>query len=225
MGKRNLFALSAVVAGVCSIGAWAMSDDKAAPAAGHKDHPAKDHPAKPADGQAAGGMPDAAMMEAWNKSMTPGAQHKALEAMAGKFTYTMWYQMDPAQPKQESSGEYSGEMALGGRYLMVTVNGNMMGMPFEGMGCMGYDNIIGKHVSAWIDNMGTSLLKAEGSADATGKVITFDGEMMDPMTNKAMKYKNVYTIKSNDEFTMQWWAPSPAGEMFESMAISYTRVK
>ena len=31
----------------------------------------------------------------------------------------------------------------------------MMGMPFEGIGRTGYDNVTGKYWSTWIDNMST----------------------------------------------------------------------
>ncbi len=212
---------AAVAVGMCSIGAWSMSDDKAAPADGHAGH--GDHAAKPAEGHADGGM-DPAMMEAWMKSMSPGEHHKTLEAMAGKFTYTMWFRMDPDQPKQESTGEYDAQIILGGRFLASTVKGDMMGMPFEGMGCLGYDNTLGKYVSGWIDNMSTGLLRTEGTGD--GKTLTFAGEMVDPMTGKPTPYKFVYNIKSDDEFSMDWWSPSPAGgEMFQSMSLSYTRAK
>jgi hypothetical protein len=217
MGKKAIW--SAVAAGVCSIGAWAMSDDKAKPAADH----GHDHAGKPADGASTGGM-DPAMMEAWGKYMTPGENHKALENMAGKFSYKMWWKMDPAQPAVETTGTYSAEMIMGGRFLVYNVNGDMMGQPFEGMGCIGYDNSLKKYVSAWIDNMGTGLMRTEGAGDA--KEMTFAGEMLDPMTNKMTKYKFSYTMNSPDEFVMRWWSPNPAnGEMFESMSITYMRDK
>lgn len=207
MTKRRSFFASTVVAGLCALGGWAMSDDK-----------------QPADAQQ-GGM-DPAMMEAWAKYMTPGEHHKVLEMMAGDFKYTMWWKMSPDQPPTSSAGEYKGEMAMGGRFLMTMVNGEMMGQEFHGMGCLGYDNALKKHVSAWIDNMGTGIMRSEGACDASGKVITFSGEMLDPLTSQMCKYKFVYTIKSNDEFSMQWWSPNPAnGELFESMGISYTRAK
>jgi len=219
MTKRVSFFASAVVAGVCSIGAWALSDDKAAPAAGHGDHAAK-----PAEGTA-GGM-DPAMMERWGKYMTPGAHHKGLEAMAGTFKYTNKFRMTPEAPWMESEGESTSEMALGGRYLMTTAKGPMMGEMFEGMGCMGYDNNSGKHFMAWIDNMGTGMMRAEGTCDGACKVLTFEGRQDDPMTGKKdQPYKITYEIKSNDEFSMHFWSPDESGNMFENMTIDYTRAK
>jgi hypothetical protein len=102
----------------------------------------------------------------------------------------------------------------------------MMGMPFEGMGCMGYDNVAKKHVSAWIDSMGTGIMYSEGTCDGSCNTITFNGEMLCPIEHTNKPYKYTYEIKGNDEFVMRWWSPSPAdGKMFESMVITYTRVK
>jgi hypothetical protein len=210
MKKRSLFWASAVAVAVCSVGGWVMSDE----------------PKKAPEGQPAGGM-DPAMMEAWAKYMTPGDHHKALSAMEGKFKYNMTFKMDPTQPSQTAEGEYEGKSVFGGRFLMTMVKGPMMGDNFEGMGYLGYDNQLQKHVSVWMDNMGTGIMRSEGTCSDDCKTMTFEGEMPDIMQGgKMCKYKFVYNIKSPDEFSMRWWSPAPAtGEMFESMTINYTRAK
>lgn len=204
----------AVLAVMCFVTTYAVSQDKPG--------------AKTEQGGANGGAPkmDEAMMKAWMEAATPGPQHKALQAMAGNFKFSNKFKMDPTEEWQTCEGTYEGESCMDGRYLLSEVNGNMMGMPFQGMGCLGYDNAIKKYVAAWIDNMGTGIMRSEGTGSADGKTITFEGEMMCPMerTNKAYKY--VYEIKSNDEFVMRWWSPAMGdGKMFESMVITYTRVK
>lgn len=205
MSSRRLVGFAvAFAACVCLTAALAMSQDK--------------------DKAPAGGMDEAAMMKAMMEAGATGPQHKALEPMAGKFTYTSKFKMDPSQDWMTSDGEYEGEMALGGRFLMTKVSGNMMGAPFTGMGCMGYDNVIKKFVSGWIDSMSTGIMRSEGTSDAAMKVFTFEGEMMDPMTRKPCAFKYAFEVKDNDHFTMRWWSPSMTdGKMFESMVIDYTR--
>lgn len=207
MKKKFAFA-APLLAGVCAVGTWAMSDDKKAP-----------------EGQPTGGM-DPAMMENWQKYMTPNEHHKAMENMAGNFTYSISFRMTPAEEWQTSEGEYEGKLVFGGRFLTTNVKGPMMGDNFEGMGMLGYDNQLQKHISIWCDNMGTGVMRAEGKCDGTCKTITFEGEQPDPMTGgKMTKYKFVYDIPSADEFSMRWWSPAPSGEMFESMKIMYKRAK
>jgi hypothetical protein len=205
-GKLFGFAVVAVIS-VCLIGTYARSQDK------------KDE--KPA----MGGMDDAAM-KAMAEAAAPGPHHKALEPMAGNFKYVTKFRMDPAQDWMSSEGDYNGEMAMDGRYLMINVKGPMMGMNFMGMGCLGYDNMLQKFVAGWIDNMGTGIMRSEGVGSDNDKTITFTGQMLEPMTKKMTDYKYAYEIKSNDEFVMRWWTPSMKdGKMFESMTITYTRVK
>jgi hypothetical protein len=52
-------------------------------------------------------------------------------------------------------------MILGGRYQQSMIKGNMMGMPFEGMGLLGYDNAQKLFYSTWVDNMGTGCYDYE----------------------------------------------------------------
>jgi len=205
-GKLLGFA-AVIVMSVCLIGTYARSQDK------------------PGDKPAMGGMDEAAM-KAMMEAGAPGPHHKALEPMAGNFKYVNKFRMDPSQDWVTTEGEYNGEMAMDGRFLMVNVKGPMMGMTFQGMGCLGYDNMLQKFVAGWIDNMGTGIMRSEGTGSDGDKTITFTGQMMEPMTKKMTDYKYVYEIKSNDEFTMRWWTPSMKdGKMFESMTITYTRVK
>lgn len=203
MLKRNRIGfVTAILAAVGFMGTYGLSQD--APA----------------------GDKEAAMMQAWVEAAKPGEHHKTLESMAGNFTYTMKMRMDPNQDWMTSEGKYEGEMIMDGRYLMTRNMGDFMGQDFLGMGCLGYDNVIGKHVAAWIDNMGTGIMRSEGTCDDTGKVITFEGEMIDPMTKKPTPYKYVYEIKSDDHFVMRWWGPSMTdGKMFESMVIESKRSK
>lgn len=213
MRRFTVLSVAALFGAVCVFSGFAISQEK------HGDKPAA------SDKQPAGGM-DPAMMKAWMEASTPGPHHKSLEAMAGNFKYVNKWKMDPSQDWTTAEGDYTGEMGLGGRFLLTTVKGAMMGSEFTGMGCLGYDNTLQKHVSVWIDNMGTGIMRSEGTCDGACKVVTFEGEMIDPMTKKPAKYKYAFEAKSNDEFTMRWWTPDPKdGKMFESMVIDYTRVK
>ncbi len=207
----------ASLAVVCFVAAYARSQDK--PAA-HDKHAGQDKPA------AGSPMMDESMMKAWMEASAAGPQHKQLERMAGKFKYVNKWRMDPSSEWTVTEGDYDGEMCMGGRFLHTSVKGPMMGMTFEGMGALGYDNVLKKHVAAWIDNMGTGIMRSEGTSDAGGNTITFEGEMMCPMEHTNKPYKYQYEVKSNDEFTMRWWGPSMTDKkMFESMVITYTRVK
>src|SRR5262245_66387294 len=88
-----------------------------------------------------------AMMDKMAKAATPGAPHAMLAKMAGDWNCSVKYQMDPSQPAQESQSTATITGLMEGRYIQEVDSGQMMGMPFNGMGLYGYDNVSGKYVS------------------------------------------------------------------------------
>jgi len=118
------------------------------------------------------------------KTSTALAIAAMLGKMAGEWTCKVKYQSDPSQPWQESQSTATITSLMDGRYIQENDSGQMGGMPFSGMGLYGFDNVSGKYVSNWIDNMGTGMMASVGTADASGKVITWIGTMNDPVTGK-----------------------------------------
>jgi hypothetical protein len=165
-----------------------------------------------------------AMMEKMTKAATPGPQHAMLMKMAGEWNAAVKFQMDPSQPWQESQSTTTCTAMMDGRYIQDVTSGQMMGMPFSGMGVTGYDNVIGKYVSTWIDNMGTGIMTSVGTADAAGKVITWVGTMSDPMTGKASKERMVTTIVDDNHHTFEMYTVPPgAKKEMKTMTIEYSR--
>ena len=74
-----------------------------------------------------------AMMDKMTKAATPGAQHAMLSKMAGEWTATVKFQMDPSQPWQESAGTSVVTSLMDGPYIQESNTSTMMGMPFSGM--------------------------------------------------------------------------------------------
>ncbi|HEY7086596.1 MAG TPA: DUF1579 domain-containing protein [Tepidisphaeraceae bacterium] len=208
MHKRR-FSLIAVALCVAWLTVPARSDDKPAAAGG------------------AGGMTAEMQkqMELFTKLATPGPQHEGLKPMAGTFDAEVTSVMAPGAPPDVSKAVMKNEMVLDGRFLRSTCEGSMMGQPFHGVGYTGYDNLKKKYVGVWMDTMGTMMMVSEGSADPSGKVLTFTSTMPDPETGKDMNCRQVVTIASNDKHTMEMFAPGPDGKEYKCMTIVYTRAK
>ena len=167
-----------------------------------------------------------AMMEKMAKAAAMGPQHEMLKKMAGDWECTVKFQMDPSQPWQEAKTSATISPLMEGRYVQEVSTGEMMGAPFTGMGVTGYDNVIGKYVSTWIDNMGTGIMTSVGTADASGKVITWNGTMSDPMTGKPAKSRMVTTVTDDDHHTFEMYGTPPgAKKETKMMTIEYARKK
>jgi len=165
-----------------------------------------------------------AMMERAAKAAKLGPQHEALKKWAGDWGCTVKFLVDPAQPWQEATTTANTASLLDGRYVQETSTGEMMGQPFTGIAVYGYDNVIGKYVSTWIDNFGTGIMKSEGTADASGNVITWVGTMSDPMTGKPAKERMVSTMIDDDHRTLEMFGVPPgAKKEMKMMRIEYSR--
>jgi hypothetical protein len=171
-----------------------------------------------------GGDPGAAEMEAWMKAATPGEPHAQLAKMAGEWSVHSAWAQAPGQ-EMESTGTARFETILGGRFVTQKADGTMMGMPFEGFGVAGYDNLKKQYVSVWLDSMGTMVMICHGTSTDGGKTITYKSEMQNPVDGKVIPLRLVETFVSDDVHTMEMYNPGKDGQEMRSMKLTYTRVK
>ena len=79
----------------------------------------------------------------------------------------------------ESKGTEKNELLQGGMWLVSRFEGEMVGMPFTGVGTFGYDPIEKKYVGTWVDSMTPHLMIMKGDYDAATKTMTSTGEGRD----------------------------------------------
>jgi hypothetical protein len=161
-------------------------------------------------------------MKVWQEYMTPGKMHEGMAATTGDWTYesTMW--MAPDTDPVTSKGTMTSEMLLGGRYMKQVHKGEMMGMPFEGINIVGFDNAKQKYVSTWMDNMGTGMMTAEGTYDEATKSINMTGSYFDPMTKTNLEFREVVKMVSDKEQHMEMYMLNE-GKEFKNMEIVFTK--
>ena len=162
-------------------------------------------------------------MKKWMDFMTPSDPHKMLAKMDGEWDEDITFWMDPANPQQMKAA-CGNRMILGGRSQETKHTGDFGGMPFEGISTVGYDNVLKKYVSTWVDNMGTGIMYMEGTWDEKTKTINFAGSMTEPMEGKAVKIKQeLKIIDDNTQELTQY--QEKGGKMVKTMYIKLTRKK
>ncbi len=164
----------------------------------------------------------AAMMEAWEKAMTPGEPHQMLASYAGSWKMVGKFWMEPDGEPMVSEGTVERTMLLGGRVLEERVASEMMGKPFEGIGHSGYDNVTGKYWSNWTDSMSTGCFVSEGTRDPESGAVTYTGEYEDPMSGSTVKVRSVMRSEGSDKQVYDWYEDRGEGEA-KTMEITYTR--
>lgn len=170
-------------------------------------------------------LDSATIMKNWMAYSTPGDMHKLMSSWNGTWEgeTTMWHA--PGAPPEKSKGTAVNKTVLGGRYQISNHSGNMMGMPFEGMSTLAYDNAKKVFISTWIDNMGTGLMKLEGPWDEATKTLTLTGKCVDPSsgTGKEMAIREVFRIIDDKTQVMEMYGPDPSGKEFKMMEIKMTK--
>ena len=161
-------------------------------------------------------------MKAWQEYMTPSATHEMIAKANGTWTAktTMW--MMPDSKPMENEGTMTNEMILGGRYQKSTFKGDMMGMPFEGMSLLAYDNASKEFYSIWIDNMGTGMMMSKGKYDEGSKMVNMNGTFVDPMSGKEEPFRQTMQIVDDNHHVMEMFM-NMDGKEYKNMHIEFTR--
>ena len=218
--KNVTIACAALVVALASSGAPALAQ-----ASNQSNPPAASQDKPPVGTAGTMSADDKAMMDAMIKAATPGANHQLLASVAGDWTYKSRMWMKPFAPPAESTGTVSYTTLFGGRYVQGQYRGDMMGMPFEGLGLMGYDNTSGQFQASWVDNMGTALMYMTGQYDAAARTLTYTGQMDDPTRpGTKVNVRQVIRIVSHDSHVMEWYETRD-GKEAKTMEILYSRAK
>ncbi|MBT8484190.1 MAG: DUF1579 domain-containing protein [Phycisphaerae bacterium] len=174
------------------------------------------------------------MMEIHARVTTPGPGHRALDHFIGDWeTTTKVYWGGPSMPPSEASGTATMKWVLDGRFVREESawtmpmpdpeTGELVPTPAQGLGLFGYDNHRNLYVASWADSINTHLLSVRGSADPSGRVFRYYGEMDEPMlgvTGRMVKYetrivdRNTHVVDIYDLHV---------GEEYKVIEITYRR--
>lgn len=168
-------------------------------------------------------MDSASMAKAWETYMTPSEPHKMMADEEGKWNNEMTFWMGPDMPGEKYTSGCEVKMILGGRYQQSTYSGEMMGMPFEGISTVAYNNATGEITSTWIDNMGTGLMVVNGKYDPNSKSTTMTGTTVNPATKQNIAVREVYTFVDENTRKMEMFETPEGGKEYQSMEIIMTR--
>ena len=163
--------------------------------------------------------------EAAYRAMSPGPHHELFNDLAGMWNAEItWWEAPGAEPV-ERKGRAEYKVILGGRYLMQQFEGQMMGMPFEGVGLSGYDATTDQHTFVWCDNMGTQMMYSVGKCTDHCKTQTHMATVRHPMTKQDTRIRMISRVVDHDKHIFEYYMaiPGAADEWFKSMQIVYTR--
>lgn len=169
-------------------------------------------------------MDSLAMQKAWEVYMTPGEMHKKMATDVGTWNEELTFWMGPDDTKPtKSTAVAQTKMIMNGLYQESRHTGNMMGMPFEGLSTLAYDNAAEQYISTWIDNMGSGIMIMRGNYDEASKTVKMEGECTDPMTKKQKKIREVISMIDENTQKMEMYDTAPDGKEYKNMEIIMKR--
>ena len=160
--------------------------------------------------------------KAWMDYMTPGQVHEMIAKSNGDWSEEITFWMAPDAPPTKTTATATNKMIFGGRYQYSSVEGNMMGMPFEGVSILGYDNAKKVFQSTWIDNFGTGITNMTGAWDQATNTVNFTGTSLDPMTGNDMNIRQTFKIIDDNNQIIEMFS-TMGGKEIKTMEIKMTR--
>ena len=168
----------------------------------------------------------AAAMNAMMAAGALGEEHKMLAKSNGTWAVDMTYWDGIDRPASKMTGTQVTKSILDGHFQQSTFSGDFMGMPFNGVSTVGYDNTTKEFVSTWIENMNTSMMIMRGGWDASTKTMTLTGKQKNPVNGLECNLRQVYKIVDDNTETMEMYGPDPkTGKEFKMMEMKLTRKK
>jgi hypothetical protein len=168
----------------------------------------------------------AAAMNAMMEAGKLGKEHELLAKGNGTWSAEMTYWDGIDRPANKLSGTQVTTSILDGRFQQSKFSGDWMGMPFNGISTLGYDNTTKEFVSTWIENMNTSMMIMKGTWDAATNSFNFTGKQKNPANGLECSMREVYKIVDDNNQVMEMYGPDPkTGKEFKMMEMKLTKKK
>ena len=106
----------------------------------------------------------------------------------------------------------------GGRWLVVDYQADS---GFEGHGVYGWDPATEKYTGVWVDGMGSSIARSEGTWDPATRTMTFLTETTHG--GNTVRYREVTQTVEDGTQVYHHLVPTPDGGEFEMIRITYRR--
>lgn len=166
---------------------------------------------------------DAEALAAYLVAANPGEEHERLASLEGTWVVTGKFWPEPGAEPITATHSSVMRMALGRRYLIEELDGDLWGEEFRGMGITAYDNIEEKYITTWIDNLSTGILILSGRYDQNRDAVVMTGDYTDPVTEQKRFLKSVERVTEDGTRVYEHWEVSDDGSEFKVMELTYRR--
>jgi hypothetical protein len=152
-------------------------------------------------------------------------QHELLKKFVGEWESTAEAIPGPNMPAMTCKGRSSAKM-LGGFWVVIESETEMMGMKINAMQTIGYNPDKKKYVGTWVDSMFNHKWDYMGAVDSAGKKLTFEAEGPNFLADgKTAKFRDTYEFKSADHIEATSSMQDEDGKWVQFMTAQIKRKK
>ena len=161
--------------------------------------------------------------DSWTEYMTPSNVHTLFAKYAGDFKMEITMSMGEGKEPSIVIVESEHKMLLGGRFLEMKQKGTMMGMDYQSILTMGFNNTDKKFALTTITNMGTGTLSLFGKWNEKSESATLFGKLTNPVSKNTINVKQIVSFVDNDTILIESF--DKEGEKPEKKTVEYKLIR
>jgi hypothetical protein len=159
----------------------------------------------------------------WAEYMTPSDVHSVFEQYVGSFTMEVTMSMAEGKEPAIVTLESENNLLLGGRFLEMKQQGNMMGMDYQSITTIGFNNTDKKFALTTITNMGTGTLSLFGNWDHKTKTANLFGQLTNPVSKETINVRQTVTFIDKNSILIESF--DQEGNSPEKKTVQYKLVR
>lgn len=159
----------------------------------------------------------------WDEYMTPSSIHTMLAQYTGSFNMEITMSMGEGKEPTIITVNSEHTMLLGGRFLEMKQKGTMMGMDYQSIITIGFNNTDKQMAMNTITNMGTGTLSLFGNWDEKSKSANLFGQLINPVTKNTINVKQVITFIDKNTIIIESY--DKEGDKPEKKTVEYKLVR
>jgi hypothetical protein len=126
---------------------------------------------------------------------------------------------------QKSTAVATYRSVCSGMWIASDFESELAGVPFQGHGMDGYDQVKKQYIGYWFDSMTSAPMSFEGNLDADRKVLTMTGTSPGP-DGKPQKFRTTTEMSGPDRMTFKMFMVAATdGKEQLAFTIEYSRRK
>ncbi len=155
----------------------------------------------------------------WAEYMTPSNVHSVFAQYVGSFTMEITMSMGEGKEPTIITLASENNLLLGGRFLEMKQHGKMMGMDYQSITTIGFNNTDKKFALTTITNMGTGTLSLFGNWDNPTKSANLFGQLTNPVSKEIINVRQTVTFIDKDSILIESF--DQEGDKPEKKTVQY----